>query len=108
MLSGRCACKAVAYEVSDEFVAAYNCHCSNCRAYTSLALAIGSRSISTTNAETACLIESSNTGAITALVPEKHLDLRRPGIRFRSHPVEKHEGLGKRVRASSSPSPTTA
>ena len=32
MLSGRCACKAVAYEVSDEFVAAYNCHCSNCRA----------------------------------------------------------------------------
>jgi len=32
VLSGRCACKAVAYEVSDEFVAAYNCHCSNCRA----------------------------------------------------------------------------
>ncbi len=32
MLSGRCACTAVAYEVSDEFVAAYNCHCSNCRA----------------------------------------------------------------------------
>ena len=32
MLSGRCACNAVAYEVSDEFVAAYNCHCSNCRA----------------------------------------------------------------------------
>jgi hypothetical protein len=34
MLTGRCACKAVAYEVSDEFVAAYNCHCSNCRAMT--------------------------------------------------------------------------
>ena len=34
MLSGRCACNAVAYEVSDEFVAAYNCHCSNCRATT--------------------------------------------------------------------------
>jgi hypothetical protein len=32
VLSGRCACQAVAYEVSDEFVAAYNCHCSNCRA----------------------------------------------------------------------------
>jgi hypothetical protein len=32
VLSGRCACKAVAYEVPDEFVAAYNCHCSNCRA----------------------------------------------------------------------------
>ncbi len=32
MLNGRCACNAVAYEVSDEFVAAYNCHCSNCRA----------------------------------------------------------------------------
>lgn len=34
MLSGRCACKAVAYEVSDEFVVAFNCHCSNCRALT--------------------------------------------------------------------------
>jgi hypothetical protein len=34
MLRGRCACNAVAYEVSDEFVAAYNCHCSNCRANT--------------------------------------------------------------------------
>jgi hypothetical protein len=32
VLNGRCACKVVAYEVSDEFVAAYNCHCSNCRA----------------------------------------------------------------------------
>jgi len=34
VLSGRCECKAVAYEVSDEFVLAYNCHCSNCRAMT--------------------------------------------------------------------------
>jgi hypothetical protein len=34
VLRGRCACNAVAYEVSDEFVAAYNCHCSNCRAMT--------------------------------------------------------------------------
>ena len=34
MLRGRCACNAVAFEVSDEFVAAYNCHCSNCRALT--------------------------------------------------------------------------
>jgi hypothetical protein len=34
VLRGRCACDAVAYEVSDEFVAAYNCHCSNCRALT--------------------------------------------------------------------------
>ena len=42
MLSGRCACKAVAYEVSDEFVTAYNCHCSNCRAMTGSAfLAVG-------------------------------------------------------------------
>ena len=32
MLRGRCACNAVAYAVSDEFVAAFNCHCSNCRA----------------------------------------------------------------------------
>lgn len=34
VLKGRCACKAVAYEVADEFVAAFNCHCSNCRAMT--------------------------------------------------------------------------
>jgi hypothetical protein len=34
MLRGRCGCNAVAYEVSDEFVAAFNCHCSNCRATT--------------------------------------------------------------------------
>ena len=34
MLRGRCACNAIAFEVSDEFVEAYNCHCSNCRALT--------------------------------------------------------------------------
>ena len=34
MLRGRCECNAVAYEVPDEFVAALNCHCSNCRAAT--------------------------------------------------------------------------
>jgi len=34
MLRGRCACKAVCYEVADEFVVAYNCYCSNCRAMT--------------------------------------------------------------------------
>ena len=34
MLRGRCACNAVLYEIPDEFVAAYNCHCSNCRALT--------------------------------------------------------------------------
>jgi hypothetical protein len=34
MLRGRCGCKAVGYEVEDEFLAAYNCHCSNCRATT--------------------------------------------------------------------------
>jgi len=26
VLRGRCACNAVAYEVPDEFVVAYNCH----------------------------------------------------------------------------------
>jgi hypothetical protein len=31
---GRRACNAVAYELSDEFVAALNCHCSNCRGAT--------------------------------------------------------------------------
>jgi hypothetical protein len=34
MLSGRCACNAVTYEVADEFVSAFNCHCSRCRAAT--------------------------------------------------------------------------
>lgn len=34
MLRGRCACRAVTYDVADEFVLAYNCHCSNCRAMT--------------------------------------------------------------------------
>jgi hypothetical protein len=34
MLKGRCACHTVEYEVSDEFVAALICHCSNCRATT--------------------------------------------------------------------------
>jgi hypothetical protein len=34
VLSGRCACHTIGYEVSDEFVVAYMCHCSNCRATT--------------------------------------------------------------------------
>jgi hypothetical protein len=34
VLRGRCACETVAYEVSDEFVASFNCYCSNCRART--------------------------------------------------------------------------
>jgi hypothetical protein len=34
VLRGRCACRGVAFEIADAFVAAYNCHCSNCRAVT--------------------------------------------------------------------------
>jgi hypothetical protein len=34
MLRGRCACEAVSFGVADAFVAAFNCHCSNCRAMT--------------------------------------------------------------------------
>src|SRR5947208_13457213 len=34
MLSGKCECGAVRYEVADEFLYAGNCHCSNCRAAT--------------------------------------------------------------------------
>jgi hypothetical protein len=37
MLRGRCECRAAAYEVADAFVAAFNCHCSNCRAMTGAA-----------------------------------------------------------------------
>jgi hypothetical protein len=34
MLTGRCQCGAVRYEVDDAFVYAANCHCSQCRAAT--------------------------------------------------------------------------
>ena len=34
MLSGGCWCGAVRYEVADEFLYAFNCHCSRCRATT--------------------------------------------------------------------------
>jgi hypothetical protein len=34
VLRGRCVCNAVLYEIPDEFVNAYFCHCSNCRALT--------------------------------------------------------------------------
>jgi hypothetical protein len=34
VLSGRCECRAVRYEVDDAFLYALNCHCSNCRAGT--------------------------------------------------------------------------
>jgi hypothetical protein len=34
MLTGRCGCEAIRYEVADEFVVAFNCHCANCRAMT--------------------------------------------------------------------------
>ena len=34
ILVGRCECRAVAYQVADEFLYAANCHCSNCRAST--------------------------------------------------------------------------
>jgi hypothetical protein len=33
-LRGRCECRAVRYRVTDEFLYAANCHCSNCRAST--------------------------------------------------------------------------
>jgi catechol 2,3-dioxygenase-like lactoylglutathione lyase family enzyme len=34
VISGRCQCRAIRYEVEDAFVYASNCHCSNCRAAT--------------------------------------------------------------------------
>ena len=34
MLTGKCECGAVRYQVADEFLYAANCHCSNCRAGT--------------------------------------------------------------------------
>lgn len=34
ILRGRCECRAIAYEVEDDFLYALNCHCSNCRAST--------------------------------------------------------------------------
>lgn len=47
VLMGQCRCRAITYEVADEFAYALNCHCSNCRratgsAFKSLAgIAIG-------------------------------------------------------------------
>src|SRR5258705_12663873 len=37
MLAGKCRCGAVRYQVSDEFLYAANCHCSECRAATGTA-----------------------------------------------------------------------
>ncbi len=34
VLAGKCRCGAVRYEVSDAFLYAANCHCSECRAAT--------------------------------------------------------------------------
>jgi hypothetical protein len=34
LLSGGCRCGAVRYRVADEFLYAWNCHCSRCRAAT--------------------------------------------------------------------------
>jgi hypothetical protein len=34
MLTGKCRCGAVRYEVADEFLYAANCHCSECRGAT--------------------------------------------------------------------------
>jgi hypothetical protein len=34
ILTGRCECRAVRYEVRDAFLYSANCHCSNCRAST--------------------------------------------------------------------------
>lgn len=31
ILAGECCCRAVRYEVADQFAYALNCHCSNCR-----------------------------------------------------------------------------
>ena len=37
MLTGQCRCRAVTYEVEDDFAYAVNCHCSNCRRTTGAA-----------------------------------------------------------------------
>ena len=37
VLTGQCRCRAVTYEVADEFSYAVNCHCSNCRRTTGAA-----------------------------------------------------------------------
>lgn len=37
MLKGACYCRAIQYEVADEFEYALNCHCSNCRRTTGAA-----------------------------------------------------------------------
>jgi hypothetical protein len=67
VLRGRCACQAVAYEVADEFVAAYNCHCSNCRALSGSAfLPVGqieSSKITVTKGADSLLVEGDSDSA---------------------------------------------
>jgi hypothetical protein len=67
MLTGRCACGALTYEVADEFVVAYNCHCSRCRAMTGSAFfpwgEIESEKWSLTNGEDSLRIDGDPKGS---------------------------------------------
>lgn len=66
MLRGRCNCKTVCFEVADEFVVAYNCHCSNCRAMTGSAFLpwgeIEPEKLSVTRGEDSLLIDGDPNG----------------------------------------------
>jgi hypothetical protein len=66
-LRGRCACKTVGYEVGDEFVVAYNCHCSNCRAMTGSAFLpwgeIEPEKLRVTKGEDSLLVDGDTEGA---------------------------------------------
>jgi hypothetical protein len=61
VLRGHCACGNVTYEVADEFVVAYNCHCSRCRALTGSAFLpwgeIEPAKLRVTNGEDSLLVE---------------------------------------------------
>jgi hypothetical protein len=66
VLKGRCACRAVTYEVADEFIVAYNCHCSNCRAMTGSAFSpwreIEPEKLRVTKGEDSLILDGDPTG----------------------------------------------
>jgi hypothetical protein len=65
-LEGRCFCGAVRYAVTDEFIYAANCHCSNCRRATGSAFkpfaGIERKKLTVTRGEDSLLIFGDNKG----------------------------------------------
>jgi hypothetical protein len=96
MLRGQCACMAVGYDVADEFVVAYNCHCSRCRAMTGSAFLpwgeIEPEKLSVTKGEDSLLIEGERDGRHAARCAECFSLLYWTGYEGKSVPRTLKEG----------------